>query len=679
MTEVKLLTIDIWDTILRRKCHPDAVKVHVSSHLLNNYFAIIRPEYRDSMKLFQERQAAEGKIAANFLSSGMDDEYRQLEVYREWLQMVLSNKDSIDAITSTLESVEIKQEKYVIYADPGIETFLTSYPCRDRVFVSDFYMSAPIIADFVKHAGLGHLVDRGYSSCDHYLNKRSGRIFSLVLERENVDAESTFHVGDNLHSDVRMPESYGITAVAYRPKVESDFRALREEEFDSRPASIAKLVSNQRASFSPSYSLSGISRQLYEYGEYCAPLVVGFVLFVMERSIRQGHEKIYFFTREGEFFKKVYDRLRALQPLGQLAPPSEILEVSRLATFGPSLRGFTPGELMRIWTLYSTQSVAALLKSMNVDVQGALVYVARHGIDVHESIHFPWLDEAVLALFNDASFLDFLSIEVGEKKIALLQYLQGKGLSGSTKLACVVDIGWRGTIQDNLCYLMPNCHFDGYYIGLNSFLNDQPSNSTKTAFGPDINNDKSEHWADLFAAVAPLEMLCNSASGSVTGYSVAAGNARAERIMDGAENYVVDCYVTHFQAGVVASIDRLGELIRIHAISSDELRPMGVQIWASIIRKPSSAVTHAYFQLNHNEQFGVGGFADKSGPISLWRWCKAPLFPSEVRNLIRELEGTGWPEGYLYQRNILVFWPIIRRLRTYRNRFREWRNRIFRQ
>ena len=185
--DVKLLTIDVWDTILRRKCHPDAVKVHVSSHLLNNYFAIIRPEYRDSMKLFQERQAAERKIAANLLSSGMDDEYRQLEVYREWLQIVLSNKDSIDAITITLESVEIEQEKHVIYADPGIETFLTSYPCRDRVFVSDFYMSAQIIADFVKHAGLGHLVDRGYSSCDHYLNKRSGRFFRLVLEKENVD------------------------------------------------------------------------------------------------------------------------------------------------------------------------------------------------------------------------------------------------------------------------------------------------------------------------------------------------------------------------------------------------------------------------------------------------------------------------------------------------------------
>jgi predicted HAD superfamily hydrolase len=667
--EVKLLTIDVWDTILRRKCHPDAVKVHVSSHLLNNNFAIIRPEYRDSMKLFQERQATEGRIAANYLSSGMDDEYRQLEVYREWLQIVLSNKDSIDAITSTLEAVEIEQEKHVIYADPGIETFLTTYPCRDRVFVSDFYMSAQIITEFVKYAGLGHLVDRGYSSCDHYLNKRSGRFFRLVLEKENVDAGSTFHIGDNLHSDVRMPERHGLAAIAYQPKAESDLRATRKEEFDSRPGSVAKLFDKQRAPFLPSSGLSGTARQLYEYGEYCAPLVVGFMLFVMERAIRQEHEKIYFFTREGEFFKRVYDRLRALQPLGQLAPPSEILEVSRLATFSPSLRSFTPEELMRIWTLYSTQSVAALLKSMNIEGEGALIHLARHGIDEQESIQFPWLDQKVLNLFNDASFLNFLTVEVSEKKIALLQYLEQRGLSDLTQCAAVVDIGWRGTIQDNLSYLIPNCHFDGYYIGLNKFLNDQPSNTSKTAFGPDLNSSESEHCADLFAAVAPLEMLCNSSFGSVIGYNVGKGRACAERIVDDAENNVVDRYVTHFQRGVVESAERLSEIIRVHAISSVELRPMGIQIWESIIRKPNSAVVHAYFQLNHNEQFGVGGFSDKSGPISLWRWCKALLLPSGLRNLIRALEGTGWPEGYLHRRNILFLWSVVSLSRRWKNRF----------
>ncbi len=667
----KLLTVDVWDTLLRRKCHPDAVKLHVSNYLLNNYFSLVRLEYRDSMRLFRERQAAEATIGTTYLSSGMDDEYNQYEVYQAWLQVVLSDVDNIRPMMTTLASVEVEQEKSIIYADAGIEEFLKSYPSQGRAFVSDFYMSAQVISELLCYAGLGNVVDRGYSSCDHRLNKRSGRLFGLVLEEEKVDPGSTIHVGDNVQSDVKMARGCGIEAVAYLPKAESVLRGLRKEEFENRAASVEKLVIKQPDFATSDCTLSAVSSELYEYGKYCAPLVVGFMLFVMEKSLREGHKKVYFFTREGEFFKKVYDRLSVSQPLGQLAPPSEILEVSRLATFAPSLRSFTLEELMRIWTLYSTQSIAALLKSMNIDVERALIHTSRHEIDVQEEIEFPWLDKKVMSLFGDSSFLDFLTMEVEENKLALLLYLRQKGLSDSTQCAGVVDIGWRGTIQDNLSYLLPECHFDGYYIGLDKFLNNQPDNSSKSAFGPDLNAPNSAHLADLFAAVAPLEMLFNSAFGSTVGYTMVDGYACAERMVNESENNIVESYVVHFQKGVVDSIDGISRTIRENAISSIEIRPVGVKIWSTIIRKPNSAVTHAYFQLNHNEQFGVGEFSDKRDAISSRYWLKALVLPSALRRLTKELESTGWPQGYLYRRNVLVLWSVINRLKIWRNFFRK--------
>jgi hypothetical protein len=390
------------------------------------------------------------------------------------------------------------------------------------------------------------------------------------------------------------------------------------------------------------------------------------MLFVMEQSIRQGHEKVYFFTREGEFFRRVYDALRDAQPLGQLAPPSEILEVSRLATFGPSLRLYTPEELMRIWNLYSTQSVSALLKSLNVELDKALGHITRHGIDPQESIRYPWLDQRVLGLLNDPLFSDFLSAEIGKDKYCLLRYLEQKGLSVSSRLAAVVDIGWRGTIQDNLAYLLPSCQFDGYYLGLEKFLNTQPSNSSKAAFGPDLNKAEWAHLPEFFRAVAPLEMLCNSSSGSVVRYNVVENYARAERIQDVAENSVFDRYVKHFQDGVVNSVVGIAETIRTHALASDELRPAAVTIWENIIRTPSSAVATAYFQLNHNEQFGLGGFEDKRRRIPIWQWCKALVSPKGLRELVIQLEATGWPEGYLARSNLLPFWSAISSLRKFK-------------
>ena len=666
MKHFQLITIDVWDTLLRRKCHPDAIKIHVSNFLLNNYFQRLKSEYRDPWKLMHERQAAEGLIGAHYRSTGMDDEYKLPEVYRQWLKVVFVAEENLDPIIEILETVEVKQEKHVIYADPHIEAFLAAYSSQSRIFISDFYMSAENLMELIRHVGLDHLVERGYSSCDHYLNKRSGRLFGFVHDKESVGASSTLHVGDNLHSDVRIPKTLGIEALAYLPKTESDLQSKLKATFKFRDKNIAGLFSKLRISEGQPLSLTGTDRQLYEYGLACAPLLVGFIFFVMEQAIRQGHERVYFFTREGEFFKSIYDHLRDAQPLGQQAPASEILEVSRLATFAPSLREFTPQELMRIWNLYSTQSVAALLKSMNIDSTDVDIHLSRHSIDPQLPIRYPWLDQRIIALFNDPLFCDFLSTEVGKNKQLLLTYLEQKGLSASSQKAAIVDIGWRGTIQDNLAHLFPECQFDGYYLGLEKFLNTQPTNCTKTAFGPNLNQAEWSHLPDFFHVVAPMEMLCNSPNGSVIGYKANNHGVIAERIVDVAENAIFDSHVKYFQKGVIASVADIAEIIRIHAIASKELNSLAIKIWDNIIKSPNPGVSIAYFRLNHNEQFGLGGFEDKRNRIPIRHWGKALLSPKGMRELVIQLEVIGWPEGYLARNNLLFVWSGIKILRKIR-------------
>ncbi len=667
MNHFQLITIDVWDTLLRRKCHPDAVKIHVSNFVLNNYFPRLKHEYHDAWTLMRERQAAEERVGAHYRSAGLDDEYKLSDVYRQWIEVVFISADEIDLIIDQLEIIELQQEKYVIYADPQVEKLLASYSSPSRIFVSDFYMSATSLMGLIRHVRLDHLVDRGYSSCDHYLNKRSGRLFGLVHEKERVNPSSMLHIGDNLHSDVRIPQTLGMQALAYLPKAETELRNRLKAKFECREDGIEEDLRALGSSAAMLPGLSGLERQLYEYGLSCAPLLVGFMLFVMEQAIRQGHEKVYFFTREGEFFKRVYDALRDTQPLGQLAPVSEILEVSRLATFAPSLRMFTPEELMRIWNLYSTQSMAALLKSMNVNASDATVHLARHGIDPKEPIRYPWLDSRVVSLFKDTLFCQFLSTEVEKNRDALMNYLEQKGLTASSKKAAIVDIGWRGTIQDNLAYLFPECKIDGHYLGLDKFINAQPTNCTKAAFGPNINHTEWSHFSDLFRTVAPIEMLCNSPDGSVIGYKVSDCSVIANRIVDAAESAVFDRYIKHFQEGVIGAVADMAEIIRVNALSSRELRSHAVKVWEGIIRIPNPAVATAYFQLHHNEQFGLGGFEDKSVRISKRYWVKAILSPQGMRNFVRQLEAIGWPEGYLASRNLLFVWSGIKLLRKVRS------------
>ena len=56
---------------------------------------------------------------------------------------------------------------------------------------------------------------------------------------------------------------------------------------------------------------------------------------------------------------------------------------------------------MRLWTLYSTQSMRALLLSLNVDVDRFAADAERHGLVFTEPVKYPWLDARVQAFLSD--------------------------------------------------------------------------------------------------------------------------------------------------------------------------------------------------------------------------------------------------------------------------------------
>lgn len=69
----------------------------------------------------------------------------------------------------------------------------------------------------------------------------------------------------------------------------------------------------------------------------------------------QGTKKIYFFTREGELYKEIYDAMAAVSK--RIYPKSYPLRVNRLATFIPSLREISTRGLVRPRNQYPIQSI----------------------------------------------------------------------------------------------------------------------------------------------------------------------------------------------------------------------------------------------------------------------------------------------------------------------------------
>lgn len=141
-----LLTVDVWDTLLRRRCHPDAVKLHVARTLVLRIGAHLPQQNHDIWRLLRLRQQAEKEIGDAQRSKGFDDEYGHREVYARWLELASlrgvgsEQENLIDA----LEEAELAQERHVTYADPHIAEMLHGHAAERTLFLSDFYMPAGV-------------------------------------------------------------------------------------------------------------------------------------------------------------------------------------------------------------------------------------------------------------------------------------------------------------------------------------------------------------------------------------------------------------------------------------------------------------------------------------------------------------------------------------------------------
>src|SRR6185503_14091498 len=50
-----LLTVDVWDTLLRRHCHPDEIKLFTARYLLLTRADALKPAFKNAVALVEQR------------------------------------------------------------------------------------------------------------------------------------------------------------------------------------------------------------------------------------------------------------------------------------------------------------------------------------------------------------------------------------------------------------------------------------------------------------------------------------------------------------------------------------------------------------------------------------------------------------------------------------------------
>ncbi|MDH7605811.1 MAG: glycosyltransferase, partial [Melioribacter sp.] len=601
--------------------------------------------------------------------NGYDDEYKIEDVFKMWLKEIFVDTYSEEFYSNCvneLVKLELSFEEENCYLDNEILMRIDSIRAKNKVFLSDFYMSNEQVKYLLEKKGFPKHLLQGFTSADLGYNKRSGNIFNRIEELFNITKPKHIHLGDNVFSDYFIPMHLGISSILYFNQHEENKRNKHNRFKLRRSDRTSYFVELQQSYRELIRNNSSKSDELFNIGLDTSLLLFNFILFIIEEVVSEGFNKLYFFTREGEFFIKIYNEIKKSNLFDFELPEAYILEVSRLSTFAPSIREITTQEFMRIWNLYSKQTVSALFKSLNVVTDNFLPILSKYNLKPETEIIYPWTDERIKNLFSDIDFKQKLLNEISKQKELFIEYFKAKGIENNGSKIAIVDIGWRGTIQDNLAYIFDKNIFYGYYFGLFKYLNTQPVNSLKKAFIANQNIENSKNDI-LLNFVSPIEMLFNSDGGSVKKYYKNESEICAKREIEPSEEEVFIKYTKYFQNGVLSAIPYLSNYVRRYSLTSVELKRKSIDILKNLINNPPQIISEAYYSLNHNESFGLGKYENKSKFLQEMNFIKEEYLRGNFSSFEENLHRTTWPQGFLRLCNMRYNFfnleqPIIYRL-----------------
>ena len=634
----KIISFDIWDTIIKRKCHPEEIKLHIANYLMLKYNQKLKEKYKDIYEILKKRDEIEAKICEQNKEQGKDAECRILDVFKILQEEIFKNKE--EDISEELLRQEIDQEKRVIYINPEILPIFEKHKDLKMYCISDFYMSAESLKELLDHLKIPVKIEKIYSSADYLLNKRSGNLYKKVEEEIGIKPEQHIHVGDNQYSDIEMAQSLGIETIKMT-KTDFEFVPEKGRRFNFNLQSIKRGNKNEK-------------NRIFNAGVDLAPLLYFFGYSIVEYAIKNNIDKVYYQTREGETFIKIHELIQKNNPFGVDVPQCEIMEVSRMATFSASLKEFSITELLRLWSQYREQSIKALFKTLAIDINEYKDFMEKYDINIDEKIVAPWFNIKVQELFKDTEFTTKIQEELGNKTKELKTYFANKlEIENDNKPIFVVDIGWRGTIQDNLCYIYQNKKIGGYYLTLYDYYNLQPENSYKISYL----DDKEIRDNEIGSIITLLEWIYNPGTGSVIEYK----SGKAIRKAKSDETDIVNKYIKPLQEGMLAGAEIINEYMKYHPYEAVETKKHVYFLIKQIKTNPSKELIEAYYSMVFNDTFGTAEYVEKDDKLSILD--KINIF--KCRKMLRD---EIWKEAFIvyndigYMRYLMNVKSIIRKI-----------------
>ncbi|WP_175995969.1 hypothetical protein [Burkholderia stabilis] len=328
-----------------------------------------------------------------------------------------------------------------------------------------------------------------------------------------------------------------------------------------------------------------------------------------DAALKDGVKDLFFFAREGLLLQQMFDVLQAGEAAATIR--THYLKVSRRSTFLLSLRSLDQERFEVLFRQYRRISIAEFLKSLALEE-----YLPELAADLgvvpsqfaERSADLPH-DPLFVRLLKQPSFARVYETQRLARSSAFESYVASFCGGTVPDRLSVVDVGWKGSIQDNVFGWLHNLRGDaarvkGYYVGLVANGNAGPANekagllfssaSERTAGYHVFNENRS-----LF------EVLLHANHGSAQRYIRSGAGDVVVVDDDFEEGPMIETTVKPVAERVMARFVRIAELASHLKVSPHDLLVLAIQQHARMVFRPSPTEIEWMRSVSHVENFGV--------------------------------------------------------------------------
>ena len=621
-----IFCFDYFDTLVVRNVYPEYTK-HLAANLLSEFInGSFSPE-----TLYTVRRDLEKELCGKNANRGGELEFYLPELGPPYLDLLRSQDNQVlgqwdaKSFTQLLLDLELTVELGVQTTCDDVVTVLRELKNRGRktILISDFYLPYSHFSHLLDTFELSPLLDHVYISADQKLAKGSGRLYEKIAIDLNCAPEQMVMIGDNLHADIAMAKERGVNTLHLQnPQQRASYTLWQQKTSPAMGTVVNRFKMVLKKTACP-------------FKEMGASLWF-FSARLFANLMREGTTDVLFFSKEGEFLKRLFDQFQSAI-FGRLLIHSHYILVSRKATFLASLRPLEQEDFSRLFNHYRDISLRDFLLSLNFEESVCRDLCEQ--LNLNFELRVPDLknNPQFATLINAARFRDLYETRRQQQHRNFIEYFESFGINHKKNGLTIVDVGWKGSIQDNLYHILEGkVDLQGYFVGsliaTEKFDNNRKQgllfddSPTPTPFFNVFNNNRS-----LF------EMVLGASHGSADGYFTASEYAQLAvdhqrcihtRLQDDTEELFITTLDMPEERELFNQVMRpvQEEVYKACVGFTEAFRHSGYRTpgaeWfamqhARMVFKPSQEEVDFFERLYHLENFGVFEYTDFTTGLQL--------------------------------------------------------------